>query len=115
MRYVKLFIFLFALAFSSAVAQNATPTAVSDTSFRSANGEDEINVASLVEKQIAMAQTKQWENKEKPVVQKQALSTAPATEPKNGWLASSIMQLGVSPEMLTRIEIMFASVMLVFG
>lgn len=115
MRYVKFFIFLFALAFSSAVAQNATPTAVPDTSLRSSNGEDEINVANLVEQQIAIAQAKQWENQEKPIVQKQVLSTASATETENGWLASSILQLGLSPEMLTRIEIMFAFVMLVFG
>jgi len=115
MRYVKLFIFLFALAFSSAVAQNATSTAVPDTSLQSSNGENEINVANLVEQQIAIAQAKQWENQEKPVVQKQALSTASATETENGWLASSRLQLGLSPEMLTRIEIMFASVMLVFG
>lgn len=117
MRYLQLFIFLLALVFSSATAQNVNATSISasDTTLLSSNGEEEVDVASMVDKQIAIAQAKQWENKEKPVVQKQALSSAPETETKSDWLAAPLMQLGVSQEMLTRIEIMFASVMLVFG
>lgn len=117
MRYAQLFIFLLALTFSSASAQNvnATQTSVSDTSLQTSNGEDEVNVAEMVEKQIAIAQAKQWENKVKPLEQKKTVSAASKIETKNDWFISAALQLGVRPEMFTKIEIMFASVMLVFG
>ena len=115
MRYLQLFIFLLALAFSSAAAQNATPTAVPDTSLRSSNGEDEINVANLVEQQIAIAQAKQWENKVQPVVQQKNVSSISKNEIESNWFVSFVTWLGLSPETLIRIEIILVSALLVFG
>ncbi|MDP3150461.1 MAG: hypothetical protein Q8N83_15165 [Ignavibacteria bacterium] len=117
MRYLQLFIFLLALVFSSATAQslNATSVSISDTSMQASSGEEEVDVAGMVDKQIAIAQAKQWENKVQPVVQQKNVSSISKNEIESNWFVSFVTWLGLSPETLIRIEIILVSALLVFG
>jgi len=117
MRYVQLFIVLLAWVLSSAQAQNVNSisASTSDTTMQSSGGEEEVNVASLVEKQIAIAQAKQWENKVQPVVLKKNVSSISKNEIESNWFTSLVTWLGFSSKTLTRVEIILVSAMLVFG
>jgi len=113
MRYLQIFIFLFISFFSFASAQSGN-AAVTDTSSQLSNTE-ELSVAGLVEKQIALAQAKQWANRQEPVNQKAVAPLSIKSKTNNDWFASISTQFKLSPEMVTRIGIILFSSMFVFG
>lgn len=113
MKYLQIIIFLFISVFSFTSAQSGN-AAVPDTTSQISNTE-EISVAEMVEKQIALAQAKQWANRQEPVKQKAVTSLSIKSQANNDWLASIASQVKLSPEIVTRIGIILFSSLFVFG
>ncbi len=113
MKYLQIIIFLFISVFSFTSAQSGN-AAIPDTTSQ-LNNTKEISVAEMVEKQIALAQAKQWANRQEPSKQKAVKKVSIKNQANSDWLASIASQVKLSPEMVTRIGIILLSSMFVFG
>lgn len=113
MKYLLIVIFLFISVFSFTSAQSGN-AAIPDTTSQLSNTE-EISVAEMVEKQIALAQAKQWANRQEPIKQKVVKTVSIKKQANNDWLASIASQVKLSSEIVTRIGIILLSSMFVFG
>lgn len=113
MKYIPIIIFLFITVFSFTSAQSGN-AAISDSSIQ-LSATEELSVAEMVEKQIALAQAKQWANRQEPVKQKAVTPVSIKSKTNNDWLASIASQAKLSPEMVTRIGIILLSSLFVFS
>jgi len=113
MKYLQIIIFLVISVFSFTFAQSGS-AAIADTSLQLSNTE-ELSVADMVEKQIALAQAKQWSNRQESAKQKVVEPLSIKSKINNDWFASLSTQFNLSEEMVTRIGIILLSSMFVFG
>lgn len=114
MRHVQIIIFLLVSVFSFASAQNGI-AALPDTATQTGTTDEEVSVASLVEKQIAMAQAKQWENRQTEVKQKPVAAAPIKNKTKENWFTTVSTPFKLSGDTAKSVGIILFSTLLVFG
>jgi len=114
MRHLQIIILLLVSVFSYTYAQSGI-AALPDTAKQAGNSDEEVSVASLVEKQIAIAQAKQWENRQTVVKQKPVVAAPIKNKTNENWFTTVSTQFKFSVETAKSVGIILFSTMLVFG
>lgn len=114
MRHLQIIILLLVSVFSFTSAQSGI-AALPDTAKQIVNTDEEVNVASLVDKQIAIAQAKQWENRQTVVKQKHVVAAPIKNKTNENWFTTVSTPFKLSGETAKSVGIILFSALFVFG